>query len=230
MEVGGAVWHGLCALGRWLFISECRNASALLSLSFAVNLTFAKSSLSRLNPCVAMGRLALKWVRDTLDDKFLSEIVRLGKGDKKVAQKLVAHSLMMEQFVAAMEEDGALRWGRARQWSAICFAVIAFVLMAFDVRTRVGVALVLPYLILLLCHAIWTVALTAKVMFSRRGLLKAKYEAEKSKRDIVDVAACANRLMTARKALSPQTDAKRGGKQLDAEKSRKAAKAPTTSR
>ena len=226
MDVVSGIWHCLRNMGQWLFFAECKNAGSLLSVSFAVNST--NFSLSRFNLCAWLRRKVSRWVKDTLDDQFLTDIGRLGKGNEKVAAKLGAHSSSMECFVKAME-TGPAEWERSLRKVTTCCAFLSFICMAFDIRTRIGVVLISPYLVFLLGHTVWTLIQTGRVVVSRRELLKAKDEAERKEQHKFDVDACTDKLRAVRTALSSGEKHQKGskparGKPPKARTPRKAAK------
>ncbi|MBO7683616.1 MAG: hypothetical protein J6T51_02695 [Kiritimatiellae bacterium] len=190
----------------WLFVTECSTAAPLLSLSFAINSMFVGLDFSRFNLCKKITRTALKCIDNSTDDKFLERTELLGKNKNGVGQKLKAFSDIVSKYREAMQSR-SIWWDVFRRIVTSLCALSAFLLLAFEVKNRIGLVLVLPYVIILFCHAAY-VWLYAWLVLRRFGsLTKAMNEAEKESQSEFDISACIKKLKADRAALSSSTTA-----------------------
>jgi hypothetical protein len=190
----------------WLFITECSTAAPLLSLSFAINSMFVGLDFSRFNLCEKITRTALKCINNSTDDKFLERIELLGKNKNGVGQKLKAFGDIVSSYREAMQRRST-RWETFRRFITFMCALAAFISLVFEVKNRVGFVLVMPYVVILFCHAayVWLYAWLVLWRFGR--LTKAMNKAEKENQPEFDIQACINKLKTDHAALSSSTPA-----------------------
>lgn len=186
----------------WLFITECSTAAPLLSLSFAINSMFVGLAFSRFNLCEWITRTALKCINNSTDDRFLERIELLGKNKSGIGQKLKAFSDIVSRYREAMQSRSP-GWETFRRIVTFLCALAAFVLLAFEVKTRIGFALVLPYAIILFCHAVYVWLYAGRVWWRFNRLTRAMDRAEKENQPEFDIQACINKLKTDHAALAP---------------------------
>ncbi len=190
----------------WLFITECSTAAPLLSLCFAINSIFVGLDFSRFNLCAWITRTALKCINNSTDDKFLERIELLGKNKNGVGQKLKAFGDIVSKYREAMQ-GRSIWWDVFRRIVTSLCALSAFLLLAFEVKNRIGLVLVLPYVIILFCHAAYVWLYAWRVLRRFGSLTKAMNEAEKESQAEFNMAACINKLKADRAALSPSPTA-----------------------
>lgn len=218
MDAVAWLWRGILLPFRWLFISECATATSLLSLSFAINSIFTGLSLSRFNLCTWMKRKALKCIDNSVNDKFLAKVERLGKDHKDISKQLERFSDQVECYRSSMSSESR-GWELFRRTVTVICATAAFIIMAFESKTRIGFALVCPYIIFLLGHAVWVWCRTRGVLKSFKALVKAMDKIESDSTEEFDMTACINKLKENHHALSPGK--KLRGKTSSASKSSK---------
>lgn len=190
----------------WLFITECSTSAPLLSLCFAINSMFVGLDFSRFNLCERITRTALKCINNSTDDKFLERIELLRKNKNGIGQKLKAFSDIVSKYREAMQSR-SIGWDVFRRIVTSLCALSAFLLLAFEVKNRIGLVLVLPYVVILFCHAAYVWLYAGLVLWRFGRLTKAMNEAEKESQSEFDMAACINKLKADRAALSPSTPA-----------------------
>ncbi len=190
----------------WLFSAECSTAAPLLTLSFAINSTFFGLTFSRFNLCEWITRTALKCINNSTDDKFLERIELLGKNKNGIGQQLKSFSDIVSKYRAAMQSR-SVGWEVFRRIVTSVCALSAFVLMAFEVKTRIGFTLVLPYVVILFCHAGYVWLYAGRVWLQFRSLTKVMDKAEKESQSEFNISACINKLKADHAALSPSADA-----------------------
>ena len=203
MDVVAWTWHVILSFLRWLFADDCKTSAPLLSLSFAINSTFTGLALSRFNMCEWMKRKALKCIDDSVGDKFLANVERLGKDNNDIQRQLIDYQKNVTQYRTAMQ-NGSATWEWVRRITTSACAFTAFMLLAFEANTRIGVALVLPYLLLLFGHALWVWIRTRRVSKSFKVLATAMDNAAQSNHPAFDLNDCVKKLKAEHKALSPK--------------------------
>ncbi len=186
----------------WLFCAECSTFAPLLTLSFAINSTFFGLAFSRFNLCEWITRTALKCINNSTDDKFLERIELLGKSKNGIGQQLKAFSDIVSKYRETMQSRSP-KWEAFRRFVTFICALSAFVLLAFAVKTRIGFALVLPYVVILICHAAYVWLYAGLVLWRFGRLSKAMNKAEKESQSAFDISACISKLKADHAALSP---------------------------
>lgn len=195
--------NSIAFLWKWCFVDECSTATALLSLSFAINSIFAGLSLSRFNITVWMKNKACKYIAGIAGAEFLEKLERFGKDNKEIEQKLQAFANHVEQFTLSLQ-DNISRWNHACRLVTICCAVVSVLLIAFETKTRIGLTLPVPCLLLLLLYAIcsWIRSVGIKVRYWK--LRDAMREAEKSSKDEFNQDACLKKIKSCQEILLKQ--------------------------
>lgn len=204
MDVVAWTWHVILSFYKWLLVDACKTSAPLLSLSFAINSIFTGLSLSRFNMCEWMKRRALKCIDDSVNDKFLASVERLSKDNNDIQRQLSDYQRDVTQYRAAMQ-SGSAAWEWIRRITTIACAAAAFMLMAFEVNTRIGVALVLPYMLLLVGHALWVWKRTRKIQKGFARLKAAMGDTAKGDHPNFDLDGCIKKLKAEHRALSPKT-------------------------
>lgn len=203
MDVVVWTWHVILSFFKWLLVDACKTSAPLLSLSFAINSIFTGLSLSRFNMCEWMKRKAIKCIDDSVNDKFLANVELLGKGNTDILLQLGNFQKNVTQYRASMQ-SGSATWEWVRRITTIVCAIAAFILMAFEINTRIGVALVLPYVFLLLGHALWVWKRTRKIQKGFARLKAAMGDTSEKATPVFDLDGCIKKLKAEHRALSPK--------------------------
>ena len=187
---------------RWLFLDECETATTLLSMSFAINSIFTGLSFSSFNICDWMKRKAHKCMEDSVDAGFLADVERVGKENKDVCRLLAKYSETVNRYRSAMQ-NWSPKWEWTRRITTIGCAASAFVLVAFEVHTRLGVVLGLPFVTMLLLHLVWIVHRSLRVSFVFKKLRRAMDELKKTKNDAFEIETYIKGIKSDIEALKP---------------------------
>ena len=186
----------------WLFVAECTTADSLLSLGFAINIAFMGLSLSRFNLCERIKNVALKCLESSTGANFLQRLEHYGKGNKEIGKRLKKYSDLTSGYSTAMR-NRSKKWEIARLSLTFLCAFASFVLLAFEVKTRIGLVLGLSYIVILFAHALYVLIYTARVWWCYRRLIKAMDKVERENQPTFDMAECIESLKANHKALSP---------------------------
>ena len=203
-----AVWHWVCGILRWLFVDECSTATSLLSLSFSVNSVFAGLSLSRFDLCGGLRKKAVECIDGIADGNIVERIELLGKNTPSLNREFVNFVNNADNCKAALQ-TGLSIWEKSRLWVTICCAGAAFFMIAFEVRTRIGFVLVLPYFIVLLFHFRFVWKQVKPLRKGYNDLIKAMGDAELNARNGFDAADYVKRLKADLETISSGNDTKK---------------------
>lgn len=191
----------LVGLYKWLLENQCKTADSLLSISFAINTIFTGLSFSRFSLFVWMEKRAIDCVKRSSDASFLEKIERLSQDSKKLRKQLSNYSCTAAKFLAAMT-SGSRAWEGVGRMTSALSAIAAFVLLAFESNTRIGVCLTFPYVILLIVHFGWVFLITYRVKRCFGKLSQALNAASEEEASRFEVSDCIKRLRESQDALS----------------------------
>lgn len=200
-----AVWHFLAFLWDWLFVDECSTATSLLSLSFSVNSVFAGLSLSRFDLCGGLRKKAVKCIDGIADDKIVGRIELLRKVTPSLDRKLLEFVKKADKCKTALQTEASV-WEKSRLWITVCCAVAAFLMIAFEINTRIGFVLVLPYFLVLLFHFACVRRHVRQVKKGYDELLGAMSDAEQEVQNPFNSSDCISRLKADIAAISSSAD------------------------
>jgi len=189
-----------CTLGdwawrivHWLCLEDSSTAAVLLSMSFGVNSVFTGLSFSKYNIFSWIKQQALLCVQQTSSAEFLEKFEQADQSDGRLHRRIIEYSTVVNRCEEVMTM-GSLTWEWVRRSIAICAAMTAFVLVAFECKKRMGFCLVLPYTILLVSYLCWVSFFVLRVKWSFMRMKRALIRAGGF--DVVrfDLDACVNQL------------------------------------
>lgn len=155
IAVFSSFWH-------WLFEAECKSSADLLALSFAINAILTGLSIAKYNLCPHIKQFAVWCISKSTDDKFLARLESLGKDHKVLVKFARAFSTAAEWCrKLILAESKALEMIKRALTSMSALA--AFIILAFDPTSRIGVALVLPYVLFVILHFIFALIVVLAV-------------------------------------------------------------------
>lgn len=158
----------LSTLWHWLWSAKCSTAADLLALSFAINAILTGLSIAKYNLCAHVRALAVWCLDKSTGDKFLERLERLGKAHKMLAKFAYVFSKTAGfSRMVIMSDPQWLEWFKRAITSGS--AIAAFVILAFEPNSRIGLLLVLPYAIIVLVH--FAVALILVIVVSMLSVL-----------------------------------------------------------
>jgi len=212
---GRCAWNCIVKALAWLFVNDCSTAESLLSLSFAINSIFTGLAFSRFNLFGWIERIARDCVSQSTDARFLKKLERLSKVNENLRKELAEYSVIVGRFQDAVT-TGLTRWEWFRRSISIFSAIMAFVMLAIECKSRMGVALVLPYILLLVAYATRLALITYRVRHGFRRLDAAMGLADEKDEIHFEVSDCIQKLKESRLALT----GKSSGRKTSARKKR----------
>lgn len=156
---------------RWLCVEPCCTSAVLLSMSFGINSVFTGLAFSKYNLFVWMKRKALWCVQRSSNASFLAKIEQSCRVDAGLRRQYAEYQDTVEKFRLAMT-SGSAWWEWMRRSVSMLCAMAAFVFVAFECKTRMGVCLVLPYVIMLVIQLAIVFVVSCRVWCRFRRLVK----------------------------------------------------------
>ena len=192
------------SLWRWLFEVKCTTAADLLAMRFAINAVLTGLSIAKYNLCSHVKLLAVWCISKSTDDKFLERLERLGKDHKVLAKFARAFSNTAEWCRKLILADSKKLEMLKRTLTSVS-ALAAFVILAFEPTSRIGVALVLPYVMFVILHFLFALIVVLAVFVLALILSLAMKIAGREKKPEPDICDSIAQLKITRSALPKTT-------------------------
>ena len=189
-------WH-------WLFVARCSTSADLLALSFAINAILTGLSIAKYNLCPHVKQFAVWCISKSTDDKFLARLESLGKDHKILARFARVFSITAEWCRKLILADSKKLEVLKRALTSVP-ALSAFIILAFEPTSRIGVALVLPYVIFVILHFLFALFVVFVVFVLSLFLSLAMKIAGREKKPEPDIGDSIAQLKSTRAAL-PKT-------------------------